>query len=170
MNVDVQASYASNCNSYINAWIQQLSASCTYYDTAELRIKVIPQLKAICMAGSDKNHLLGSSSSSTPSGDNSFQKVLAAYDKEKGITDNVNCNGLLITAPGAYDKQRANYDEVTYSKPTDCECEKLRVLNVEYKAFRRTTDTSLTVYLNRTRGTSLTESQVTYQLTRHLIL
>ncbi|SFW81981.1 RHS repeat-associated core domain-containing protein [Chitinophaga sancti] len=158
VNVDVKASYESNCNSYINAWIRQLTASCTYYDTAELRAKVIPQLKAICMAGSDEHHLFGSSS--TPSGDNSFQKVLAAYNQEKGITDNVNCNGLLITAPGAYDKQRANYDEVTYAKPTDCECEKLRVLNVEYKAFKRSTDTSLTVYLNRTRGTSLTEGQV----------
>ncbi|WP_343692798.1 hypothetical protein [Chitinophaga sp.] len=158
VKVDVQASYASNCNSYINTWIRQLTASCTYYDTADLRAKVIPQLKAICMAGSDEHHLFGSSS--TPSGDNSFQKVIAAYNKEKGITDNVNCNGLLITAPGAYDKQRAYYDEVTYAKPTDCECEKLRVLKVEYQSFKKSTDTSLTVYLNRTRGTSLTETQV----------
>jgi|GEM_PF-6638465 len=158
VNAAMKASYDSNCNSYINAWISQLTASCTYYDIADLKATVIPQLKQICIAGSDEDHLYGSSS--TPSGDNSFQKVIAAYNRARGITDTVNCNGLLITSPAAYDKQRAYADEVTYSKPTECECEKLRVLNVEYKAFKKSTDTSLTVYLNRTRGTSLTESQV----------
>ncbi|WP_343673837.1 hypothetical protein, partial [Chitinophaga sp.] len=158
VNANMQASYDSNCNSYINAWISQLSASCTYYDTADLRANVVPLLKQICLEGSDENHVYGSSS--TPTGDNSFAKVLAAYNQSKGITDNVNCNGLLITAPLPYDKQRAYSDEVTYAKPTECECEKLGVLDKEYKLYRRSTDTSLAVYLNRTRGTSLTETQV----------
>ncbi|WP_440134895.1 RHS repeat domain-containing protein, partial [Chitinophaga sancti] len=157
VNADTKASYEANCNSYINEWIRQLSA-CIAYDTADLRANVIPQLKAICLEGSDETHLLGSSS--TPSGNNSFTAVMAAYNKSKGIKDTLSCNALLITAPGSYDKQLAYSDVVTYSKPSECECEKLRVLREEYAAYKKSSDSSMAIYLNRTHGTSLTESQV----------
>lgn len=161
VDAGIQASYEANCNAYISMWMSQLSA-CINYDTADVRLNLIPKLKAICLAGSDEQHVMGASS--TPSGDNSFQKEIEAYNKAKGINDALNCNGLLVTAPAPYDKQRSYSDVTTYAKPTQCECENLLGLQREYNTFKRSSDTTLAAYLNRTRSTTLTETQVSLLL------
>ena len=161
------ASYAANCNSYVSTWTAQL-LKCTYYTTKQLEDSIIPKLKAVCREGSDSLHILGSSTTKPGSTYQykSFEDVINLFNLHNGINaklktaaDTMNCNSLVITAPAPYDKQRAYSDKVSYAKPTACECEKLHVLQVEYNKYKAA-DVSLAAYLNRTRGTSLTETQV----------
>jgi RHS repeat-associated protein len=152
-------SYDENCNSYVQAWVKQL-APCKYSQAA-LDI-IIPRLLTVCKNGADMDHPYGASSVK-PSSTNyyrSFTEVLEAFNAQYGISDPLNCNGYLITLPAPYGKQPAYSNKPSYTKPNDCECNQLRILNLEYNAYKKGADVSLATYLNRTRGTSLSETQV----------
>lgn len=171
VNVDLAASYESNCNAYVEQWVAQL-LKCTYYDESFVRGTLIPELKKVCIAGADVDHITGSSTvkPGTNATFKSFEDVINYYNNSLGYTsrlqtaeDIANCNGLVITAPTPYDKQRAASEIVTYAKPSACECENLSRLKQEYTAYKKGAET-LTTYLNRTRGTSLTENQISQLL------
>ncbi|SFW87305.1 hypothetical protein [Chitinophaga sancti] len=162
-------SYAANCQSYVEAWMNQLMA-CTYYvDTAALRSNLIPQLLQICKDGADEDHVMGASTgrplSLSSRYGQTFVNTILSYNESLGITDTLMCTGYLIDAPLPYDQQRTYGDNRTYTKPTDCECNNLHLLEKEYETYKKSTDGSFTAYLNRTRGTSLTTSQMDALLT-----
>ncbi|UPK67195.1 RHS repeat domain-containing protein [Chitinophaga filiformis] len=159
-NAQLQRSYDENCRSYVQAWVKQL-APCKYSQQV-LDSIIIPKLLVVCKEGADIDHPYGASSVKPSSGNyyRSFSDVLNAYNAQAGITDPLNCNAYLITLPAPYDKQAAYTNRPTYTAPTDCECNQLRILNTEYLAYKKPSDISLATYLNRTRGTSLTEVQV----------
>ncbi|MGN6419487.1 MAG: RHS repeat-associated core domain-containing protein [Pseudobacter sp.] len=116
--------YDSNCVAYVNYWIKTLSASCALYDTLDLRQNVMPLLVAVCQQGADIDHPFGSSTVKPSSiyAYRSFEEVIAAYNRKKGIRNN-NCNAYVITAPAPYDQQVAPSDKPLAQKPADCECD-----------------------------------------------
>jgi RHS repeat-associated protein len=160
INAQLQRSYDENCRSYVQAWIKQL-APCNYSQQV-LDSIIIPRLLTVCKEGSDIDHPYGASSVK-PSSENyyrSFNEVLKAYNAQVGITDPFKCNEYLITLPAPYDKQKAYTNRPTYTLPTDCECNQLRILNTEYQTYKKSSDITLATYLNRTRGLKLSEVQV----------
>ncbi|SFE91077.1 RHS repeat-associated core domain-containing protein [Chitinophaga sp. CF118] len=154
-------SYAANCNSYVSAWVKQLSG-CTYYDTAALNNDIIPKLLNVCKEGADIDHPYGASTTKPGSTYtySSFQAVLSEYNQLHGINDTLNCNIYQITSPRPYDKQIAYGDRESYTKPTDCECNNLHTLQTEFNANKKPVDSSFSAYLYRTRGVSLTTLQL----------
>ncbi|PSL24497.1 RHS repeat domain-containing protein [Chitinophaga ginsengisoli] len=159
-NAQLQRSYDENCRSYVQAWVKQL-APCKYSQQV-LDSILIPKLLAVCKEGADMDHPYGASSVKPSSGSyyRSFSDVLNAYNAQAGITDPLSCNAYLITLPAPYDKQAAYTNRPTYTAPGDCECNQLRLLNTEYLAYKKPSDISLATYLNRTRGTSLSDVEV----------
>jgi RHS repeat-associated protein len=141
-------SYIDNCNAYVSTWMQQLSA-CPYSTADWTAIKT--QLLAVCKAGSDVEHPFGASS--IPDGVNlenrSFEEVIRKYNISKGININ-GCNGLLLTIPAPYYKQTAVSNKPVFTKPKDCECEKISALKTEYDAAHYVQET-FSGYLSRTR-------------------
>lgn len=161
LNNAMAQSYADNCNSYVKAWLSQLSP-CIYYSTTELNNVIIPKLLDVCKAGADMDHPFGASTvkpSSTLTY-RSFQQVLNEYNIQKGIRDTLNCNPYLITAPAPYDKQPVYASKAVYSKPTECECSKINALRNEYLANKTVNDASFAAYLLRTKHTTITDSDL----------
>jgi hypothetical protein len=159
LNKALDTAYAQNCNAYVSTWMQQL-APCKYDTTAWKDIRT--KLLEVCKQGSDVDHPLGASSVKPSSSYRykSFQDVLDEYNKANHIDSPWTCNAYLITAPASYDKQPAYADKKTYTGPTDCECNQLRILQTEYNVRKKNIDTTLAAYLNRTRGTSLVQADL----------
>ncbi|QHS58195.1 RHS repeat-associated core domain-containing protein [Chitinophaga agri] len=159
VNQALAKSYEDNCRSYVKAWMQQL-APCKY-DTAVLK-DLSEKLVQVCKEGADTEHPLGASSVRPASSYRyrSFQEVLDEYNRAHNIDSPWVCNAYLITAPAPYDKQPAYSDRPSYTGPDDCECNQLRTLKQEFDSNRQTGDSSLAVYLNRTRGTSLRQEEL----------
>jgi RHS repeat-associated protein len=155
------ASYANNCESYVNAWISQL-APCKY-DTNDIKNILIPKLKIVCKEGADSSHPYGSSSVSPVStyAYKTFQQVLDEYNAAHAIQNPWDCNAYLVTAPAPYDKQPAYYNKPVYSVPEPCECAKLNKLKGEYLANKTTADNTFAAYLTRTRGITMSDSDLT---------
>ncbi|WPQ61472.1 hypothetical protein SIO70_24240 [Chitinophaga sancti] len=158
---NLAATYASNCQSYVSTWLSQLQ-TCAYYDTAVINQIFIPKMLAVCKAGADATHVMGSSTVAPGSTNeySSFQAIIDEYNTAHNITDTLNCNYLLVTAPLPYDAQAVYAESTTYTKPTACECNTLSTLQLEYNSFKKSTDTTFAAYLNRTRSTTLTTSQL----------
>jgi YD repeat-containing protein len=158
---NLAATYASNCQSYVSTWLSQLQ-TCAYYDTSVINQIFIPKMLAVCKAGADATHVMGSSTVAHGSTNSysSFQQIIDEYNVAHNITDTLNCNYLLVTAPLPYDAQAVYAESTTYAKPTACECTTLSTLQLEYKSFKKSTDTTFAAYLNRTRNTTLTASQL----------
>ncbi|MCF6405192.1 RHS repeat-associated core domain-containing protein [Chitinophaga filiformis] len=162
-NNAVKRHYEDNCNAYAKAWVQQL-APCKYTQ-AMLNI-LIPRLVEVCKEGSDVSHPMGSSSVRPGStyAYKSFQQVLEEFNAQQGISNGVDCNGYLITAPAPYDKQTAFGNKPVYSKPDTCECRKLNNLRAEYLQYGKPTDGSFAGYLNRTRQINMSDADLTQLL------
>jgi YD repeat-containing protein len=155
----LQSMYDDNCKSYVQLWIQQL-APCKY-DQAALEV-IIPRLIQVCKEGSDMDHSRGASTVK-PSSTNtyrSFEEVLNEYNQQHNITDPLNCNGLLITAPKPYGKQPVYTDRNSYTKPEPCECGKLNDLKNEYASLKRPGDINLSTYLKRTRQVNISQTDL----------
>lgn len=154
-------SYEQNCNAYVTAWMQQL-APCHYdYGSSDWN-QLKSKLLQVCKEGSDVDHPLGASSVKPSSSYRykSFQDVLDEYNRTHNIDSPWICNAYLITAPAPYDKQPAYSDKVSYTRPSDCECNQLRTLETEYQLRKKSSDANLSAYLNRTRGTSFTQAEI----------
>ncbi|PWV56171.1 RHS repeat domain-containing protein [Chitinophaga sp. S165] len=162
-NNAVKRHYEDNCNAYAKAWVQQL-APCRYTQ-AMLNI-LIPRLVEVCKEGSDAAHPMGSSSVRPAStyAYKSFQQVLEQFNAQQGISNSVDCNGYVITAPAPYDKQIAYSNKPVYSKPDTCECRKLNNLRSEYLLYGKTTDGNFAGYLARTRQINMSDADLTQLL------
>ena len=162
-NAAVKRHYEDNCNAYAKAWVQQL-APCKYTQ-AMLNI-LIPRLVEVCKEGSDAAHPMGSSSVRPAStyAYKSFQQVLEEFNAQQGISNSVDCNGYVITAPAPYDKQIAYSNKPVYSKPDTCECRKLNNLRSEYLTYGKPTDGSFGGYLARTRQINMSDADLTQLL------
>lgn len=162
-NNAVKKHYEDNCNAYAKAWVKQL-APCKYTQ-AMLNI-LIPRLVEVCKEGSDVSHPMGSSSVRPGSTYTykSFQQVLEEFNAQQGISNSVDCNGYLITAPAPYDKQVAYGNKPVYSKPDTCECRKLNNLRAEYLQYGKPTDGSFAGYLARTRQINMSDADLTQLL------
>lgn len=162
-NNAVKRHYEDNCNAYAKAWVQQL-APCKYTQ-AMLNI-LIPRLVEVCKEGSDVSHPMGSSSVRPGSTYTykTFQQVLEEFNSQQGISNSVDCNGYVITAPAPYDKQIAYGNKPVYSKPDTCECRKLNNLRAEYLKYNTDTDGGFAGYLARTRGINMTDADLTQLL------
>lgn len=158
-NAALIRSYATNCSAYVNMWVRQL-APCQYNQAA--LNEIIPKLITICKEGSDVDHPNGASSvkPSSTSPYRSFQQVLDTYNSSHGITDQLTCNAQLITAPKAYDRQPVYTNKPSYTKPDDCECSKLKALQVEYQSNRKSTDANFSAYLLRTRKVTIAQTDL----------
>ncbi|SFN33738.1 RHS repeat-associated core domain-containing protein [Chitinophaga sp. YR627] len=156
----LQRSYDENCRSYVQAWVKQL-APCKY-DSIVVSDYIIPTLLEICKEGCDIDHPYGASSvrPSSTYEYRSFQQFLEDANSWLGVTDPFECNEYIVTIPAPYDKQPVLTNRPTYTLPADCECGQLKNLQAEYQALKRPSDITLATYLNRTRGTSLSEVQV----------
>lgn len=154
-NAALARSYAANCQSYVSEWVKKLSLC---YSKTVIDNEIIPKLLNVCKEGSDTDHPYGSSTVRPASTYiySSFQAVLTAYN----IANSLDCNPYIITAPQAYDKQRAYSDRESYTKPSDCECRQLDILRKEYSAYKKPADTTFSAFLYRTRGVSLPTSQL----------
>lgn len=151
--------YEDNCLAYAKSWAQQLAAACPYYNQAALD-DIIPKLVMVCKEGSDINHTNGASSVRPGSTYtyNSFASVIAEYNYNHGITDEMICNADIITSPKPYDKQPVYGTKTTYSKPDDCECSKLNIIHSEFLSLRQPVDSNFSAYLQRTRKVKVLES------------
>jgi RHS repeat-associated protein len=161
MSDALKKSYEENCNAYVTAWMQQL-APCNYdYNSNDWQV-LKSKLLQVCKEGSDIDHPLGASSVRPSSSYRykTFQAVLDGYNDAHNISNPLVCNGYLITVPAPYDKQPAYTDKVSYTRPSDCECNQLRTLQTEYQVRKKAGDVNLAAYLNRTRGTSFTQTEI----------
>lgn len=147
-------SYEDNCKAYVNLWIQQLSP-CKYSQTA--LDQIIPKLIQVCKEGADVDHPNGASTIKPGSSYsyNSFQAVLNEYNVQHGITNPLECNSELITAPAPYDRQPGYSNKPSYTGPDDCECGNLKKLQDEYLFNKKNVDSTLSAYLFRTRKVNI---------------
>ncbi|MHA4845778.1 RHS repeat-associated core domain-containing protein [Flavitalea antarctica] len=155
MRAAEQASYARNCEYYVEYWLEQLGP-CNL--TESEKAAIIPQLKQICIEGSDASHPLGSSSV-RPSSTNpyrSFEQFLKQY---LGSRYNESCNALLIEAPKAYAVPLNFGSSTIMSKPDTCACEKINSYFNVYQANRLGTE-SFSGYLNRTVKVSISQGSL----------
>ncbi|MBS1567772.1 MAG: hypothetical protein JST39_25535, partial [Bacteroidetes bacterium] len=158
-----------NCDSYVQQWAQQLSP-CQYGQN--LQDTILPRLRALCRLACDADHPFGASSlpagqSYTPAGTNyhftSFEDIIDTYNQLHGVTTGASCNAELITAPSPYNSQPIYSVKPTYGKPSECECSLIRTFYLQYKATGRR-DGSFSAWLQRTQGTTMTESDLSQLL------
>ncbi|QEH43312.1 hypothetical protein [Chitinophaga sp. XS-30] len=159
-DASMNQAYADNCKAYVQLWVQQL-APCKY-DSAALYGIIIPRLEMVCREGADRDHPRGARTVKPSSiyTYRSFEDVLNEYNAQHGITDPLECNAQLITAPKAYGMEPVYGDKPSYTKPDDCECGKLGDLNREYEAMKQPEDANLSAYLLRTRKVSISQSDL----------
>jgi RHS repeat-associated protein len=149
-----QANYGNNCENYVAYWLEQLGpCNLTEGDKAT----ILPELKQICIEGSDASHPLGSSSVK-PSSTNTYRSFEQFLKQYLGTRYNENCNALLIEAPSPYDKPLNFGDKIILAKPDSCQCSGIDRYYSEYQANRLDVE-SFSKYLNRT--IQLTVSQGT---------
>jgi RHS repeat-associated protein len=151
---------ADNCHSYVEYWVHQL-APC--YGETVVRNELAPLLEQVCREGGDMNHMRGSSTVAPGSTYKykSFADVITDFNKTHNHpADQYICNAELLAIPQPYDKQTAYVDNISYSKPTECECNKLTNLQREYQALKRPADTTFSAYLSRTRKLKIPQSNL----------
>lgn len=149
-----------NCHSYVEYWVHQL-APC--YGEAVVRNELAPELEYVCREGGDLDHPRGASTVRPSSQYNyrSFEDVIRAFNQTHSHPeDQYLCNAELLAIPQPYDKQTAYVDNVSYTKPTECECGKLSNLQREFQALKRPQDTTFSAYLFRTRKVKIPQSNL----------
>lgn len=154
----LQQLIADNCHSYVEYWVHQL-APC--YGETVVRTELVPILEYICREGGDVNHPMGASTVAPGSLSEfkSFQDAINDFNADHGHSaDQYVCNAELLAIPKPYDKQTAYVENVSYSKPTECECNKLTNLNSEYQALKKPVDSTFSAYLFRTRKLKISQS------------
>lgn len=154
-----KALYESNCQSYVENWVRQLKA-CGQYTEAGIRNEIIPELVKVCQEGSDRNHPMGASSIRPNSVYHfrSFEDVINDFNQRHQIETGLACNGGLITAPLPHGKQPVQAEKKTYTKPSDCECTTLQLLVREYEQRATAEDSTLSAYLERSRGAKIRQA------------
>ncbi|HEY0609048.1 MAG TPA: RHS repeat-associated core domain-containing protein, partial [Chitinophaga sp.] len=151
---------ADNCHSYVEYWVHQL-APC--YGEAVVRNELAPMLEQVCKEGGDMDHLRGASTvrPGSTAQYKSFAEVIAAFNQNHSHpADQYVCNAELLAIPQPYDKQTAYVENISYSKPTECECNKLAGLQSEYQALKKPADTTFSAYLFRTRKVKISQSSL----------
>ncbi|MFX1705334.1 hypothetical protein PV783_15325 [Chitinophaga sp. CC14] len=152
--------YTDNCKAYVKIWMQQL-APCNY-DSAAL-YEITDKLVAVCKGGADQEHPYGARSRKTPVPGqfNNFEEVIADYNAhhQPGRNPYV-CNAELITQPAYYGKQGAQGNTASFTKPADCQCDRLISLRDEYALLKQPADIDLSAYLQRTRGVKITQADL----------
>ncbi|MEO8772125.1 MAG: RHS repeat-associated core domain-containing protein [Ferruginibacter sp.] len=138
--------YDRTCRGYAATWITQLQA-CPQVGIMSAADKqwLTDRLVAICKAGSDEGHVLGSSSikpgnpavainSNEAYAD--FPGVIMKYLSTR-ITPSIThpytleCFPWMITVPLPYDRQPAIANSYVLDKPSDCECQRLSDLHMQ---------------------------------------
>ncbi|MBS1744066.1 MAG: hypothetical protein JST81_13620, partial [Bacteroidetes bacterium] len=164
-----QDQYDSTCKGYATLWFNrlmtcpQISTSMTDTDSAW----IINNLRAICKAGSDVDHPLGSSSihsGATPIHDptaspwggeyTDFPSVITRYLENHSISISAVCHPYLIEAPKPYDQQGALVSMPVVTKPEQCQCDLLHRYKSEYQA---SAAASFSQYLENQYGTYITQ-------------
>jgi RHS repeat-associated protein len=150
--------YDENCRAYVSYWAEQL-AGC--YSASVINNELIPKLIEVCKAGSDTDHPFGSSSvkpgSTYPY--RSFEEVIDDYNRQHNIPKSLACNADVITMPKPYDRQVSYGDQPSFSRPTDCQCDKLAELRREYTSLKQSSET-FSSYLSRKRGVKISQSDL----------
>ncbi|WP_188315972.1 RHS repeat domain-containing protein [Chitinophaga agrisoli] len=155
----LQQAYDENCKAYAEYWLQQL-APCAFANTTEWN-EVKDKLVQVCKDGSDLDHPYGSSTVK-PGGSydyHSFEEVIGRYNTEHPGKP-FGCNAMMITVPKPYDRQPAYADKPSFTKPADCECDKLQQLQKEFVANKRLSDVDLSAYLKRTRNVVISSADI----------
>jgi RHS repeat-associated protein len=150
----------ANCHSYVEYWVHQL-APC--YGESVVRDELVYELEQVCREGGDLDHPRGASTVRPGSINRyrSFEEVIAEFNKTHSHpADPYLCNAELLAIPQPYDKQTAYVDNISYSKPTDCECNNLASLRREYQALKIPQDTTFAAYLFRTRHVKVAQSNL----------
>ncbi len=141
---ELNQQYADNCESYMAVWTKQLLecdiiATLTEANGYNPFIDLLTfDLKGVCIAGSDEDHPMGSStvkpgSTFIPA---SFQ---AAFNNTwqaffPNISKTAICNQDIIDFPQPYDKQAPLSDEPIVERKDPCVCTRLNELNAEKNA------------------------------------
>lgn len=131
--------YKDNCESYINYWENELEKCDVIKNHPQKQAildAITPMLKAICIAGSDAEHPLGSStvpsnSTQTPS---SFEQAISTVLGSYGITPSAICHPYMIDFPRPYDQQPPLSDGVLPDRKDDCLCAKLTTIKANMAA------------------------------------
>jgi RHS repeat-associated protein len=164
--VSLDSFYTANVNSYVQQWMQQLSA-CTVYNPYDVTNIIIPGLDSLCRHACDSAHPYGAST--LPPGQTilveglsctSFEDIINHYNQINNITDTLNCNAEVITAPLPYGSQPIYSNKPVYTRPSDCECGLINDLYAQYTvaAFG---DTSFSAWLLRTHQIVMSSSDLT---------
>ena len=156
----MQQLIADNCHSYVEYWVHQL-APC--YGEAVVRNELAPLLEYVCKEGGDMDHLRGASTvkPGSLSEYKSFADVISDFNTSHNHpADQYICNAELLAIPQPYDKQTAYVDNISYNKPTECECNKLGALKNEYLVLKKPADTTFSAYLFRTRKLKVPQSNL----------
>jgi len=156
----MQQLIADNCHSYVEYWVHQL-APC--YGEAVVRNELAPLLEYVCKEGGDMDHLRGASTvkPGSLSEYKSFADVISDFNTSHNHpADQYICNAELLAIPQPYDKQTAYVDNISYNKPTECECNKLGALKNEYLVLKKPADTTFSAYLFRTRKLKIPQSNL----------
>ena len=155
----MNAHYADNCAAYVALWWQQL-APCNY-TTADTAV-IMPQLRQVCMEGSDASHPMGAGSvrPSSTYEFRSFEDVLRYYNSSSGHSVPSRCNAYLITAPQPYDQQPVYSNKPVYDKPDSCECNQINRSYNYYKAVANQYH-SFSDYMQQVYNTTISEADLT---------
>ncbi|MBO9730131.1 MAG: hypothetical protein J7623_15945 [Chitinophaga sp.] len=152
--------YDDNCRAYVKVWMQQL-APCNY-DTTALR-EITDSLLIVCKGGADMAHPYGSRTmkNPVPGVPGNFEEVIAGYNaRHLPLRNPYVCNAELLTDPAAYGKQAAVSHSGSFTRPDDCQCDKLKSLRNEYNLKKEPADIDLSTYLRRTRGVKIPQSDL----------
>ncbi|HSC36942.1 MAG TPA: hypothetical protein VLD19_03685, partial [Chitinophagaceae bacterium] len=149
----------SSCNGYVKQWWLDLGP-CNY--TTNDSLVITPRLIKVCEEGGDNTHLFGSSTVKPASGNayRSFDDVLKAYNDSLATAPSprtigrAQCNGYIISAPGAYDNTPVYSNLDVWAKPDSCTCSTITALYNQYLSNGKA-DASFAAYILRTTGTSM---------------
>ncbi|MCU7549879.1 hypothetical protein OCK74_12175 [Chitinophagaceae bacterium LB-8] len=126
----LKAMVEENCKAYTKRWLDQLGA-CNYTEAQSNTI--LQELIEVCKEGGDEQHIMGASTVKPASTHKfrSFDEVIRYYNAQWGIADN-NCNAYLIDKPLPNNQPMFRVQKPLWSKPENCECEKLNALFNQY--------------------------------------
>ncbi|HSC38210.1 MAG TPA: hypothetical protein VLD19_10075, partial [Chitinophagaceae bacterium] len=152
----------SSCAGYVTQWWLDLGP-CNY--TAADSLVITPRLIKVCQEGGDNAHPFGSSTVNPSSTYTykSFDDVLKAYNDSLATAPSPRsigrsqCNGYLLSAPGAYDNTPVYSNLDLWTKPDSCQCSTITTLYTQYLGYGKT-DANFAAYLLRTTGTTMSGS------------
>ncbi len=166
-NRDITAMCDSQCTSYAYTWIQELKGCLIDTMTSADSILLVKRLVAVCEAGCNATHPLGSSTTADnlpdSYGDRTFEDAI------KGVLhaspSDILCDSLDISLPTPYiDSSGITGPPITWYKPDSCICKKLDTLLIHYYRPDSLSHDPLYInfadYLNKKFGGHLADSTV----------